>query len=289
MISRRIIAGFRRAFNLHHPGRNLEVFPDDTFLLSYPKSGNTWSRFLVANLIHSGGPVDFSNINGIIPHTEGSTKRYLNSLPRPRFLKSHEYFDPRYPKVIFIVRDPRDVVLSEYYWDIKRRALNEDCRIEDFVERFVSGPLNHSFGTWGDNVASWFYTRRDSPEFLLVKYESLLADPVHEVTRIARFVNIPTERNRIEFAVQQSSADRMRELERKQGHLWASTKETRKDKPFVRSAKSGGWKAELPEACIHRLEKAWGGLMKDLGYELAVLGRVEESTKEAECVANGGH
>ena len=284
----RIIAGFKRAFNLHRPGRNVEVFPDDTFLLSYPKSGNTWSRFLVANLIHTDGPVDFSNINGIIPSTEGTTKRYLTSVPRPRVLKSHEYFDPRYPKIVFIVRDPRDVVLSEYHWDIKRRALKDDCRIEDFVERFVHGPLNHPFGTWGDNVASWFYTRRNSPSFLLIKYESLQTDPVREVTRIARFLNIPAGPDRIEFAFQQSSADRMRELERKQGPVWASTKETRQDKPFIRSAKSGGWKAELPEPCTARLEAVWGGLMRDLGYELATPGLGDPSAKETACLANGG-
>ncbi len=264
----RIIAGFKRAFNLQRPGRNLEVFPDDTFLLSYPKSGNTWSRFLVANLLHAGEEVDFSNINGIIPDTEGTTKRYLNSLPRPRVLKSHQYFDPRYRRIIFIVRDPRDVVLSEYYWDIKRRAVNEDCRIEDFVERFVHGPVNHPFGTWGENVASWFYTRSAHPGFLLLKYESLQADPRHEVGRIARFLNLASDPDRIDFAIRQSSADRMRELERKQGHLWASTKDTRKDKPFVRAAKSGGWRAELPEICVAHVETAWGGLMKDLGYEL---------------------
>jgi Sulfotransferase domain len=268
-VKSRLIAAFRRTFNLHRPGRNLDVFPDDTFLLSYPKSGNTWSRFLVANLLRPSQEVDFSNINSIIPDTEGTTKRYLNALPRPRVLKSHQYFDPRYPKIIFIVRDPRDVVLSEYYWDIKRRAVSDDCRIEQFVQRFVHGPVNHPFGTWGENVGSWFYIRRNSPNFLLVKYESLQADPKHEVGRIAQFLNLPADAERIDFAVRQSSAERMRELERKQGHLWASTKETRKDKPFVRAAKSGGWRAELPEACVTQLEAAWGGLMRDLGYELA--------------------
>ena len=284
----RIVAGFRRAFNLQHPGRNLEVYPDDTFLLSYPKSGNTWSRFLVANLLHAGGPVDFSNINGIIPDTQGSSKRYLNSLPRPRVLKSHQYFDPRYAKIVFIVRDPRDVVVSEYYWDIKRGALSENCRIEDFVERFVRGQVNHPFGSWGDNVASWFYTRRNSPKFLLIKYESLQADPTHEVTRIAKFLNVSTEPGRIEFAIQQSSADRMRDLERKQGHLWSSTKDTRKDKPFVRSAKSGGWKAELPAASVACLEGAWGGLMSDLGYELSGPGVAGAISKETEMAFDRG-
>jgi hypothetical protein len=61
----------------------------------------------------------------------------------------------------------------------------------------------------------------------------------------------------------------MRELEKKQAHLWSSTRETRKDKPFVRSAKSGGWKAELSESSIAEIESAWGGLMRELGYELA--------------------
>lgn len=283
----RVIAAFRRTFNLHRPGRSLDVFPDDTFLLSYPKSGNTWSRFLVANLLRYGQEVDFSNINSIIPDTEGTTKRYLNALPRPRVLKSHQYFDPRYPRIVFIVRDPRDVVLSEYYWDIKRRAIGDDCRLEDFVKRFVRGPVNHPFGTWGENVGSWFYTRRNSSNFLLVKYESLQADPKREVARIARCLNIPAEADRIDFAIRQSSAERMRELERKQGHLWSSTKDTRKDKPFVRAAKSGGWRAELPEACAAQLEVAWGGLMRDLGYEL-VTSAVAAPTGETELAMERG-
>ena len=72
------------------------------------------------------------------------------------------------------------------------------------------------------------------------------------------------------FAIEQSSADRMRGLEQEQAHLWASTRETRKDKPFVRSAKSGGWKAELSEASVAEIESAWGGLMRDIGYELSL-------------------
>jgi hypothetical protein len=62
----------------------------------------------------------------------------------------------------------------------------------------------------------------------------------------------------------------MRALEKKQAHLWSSTRETRQDKPFVRSAKSGGWKAELSEASVAEIELAWGGLMREMGYELVV-------------------
>jgi hypothetical protein len=271
---RRLKVGVKHLFGWHFPGHNLRVFPDDVFLVSYPKSGNTWTRFLVANLAYPEKSPDFSNINNLIPDPEGMSKRNLERSSRPRILKSHHCFDPRFQKVIYVVRDPRDVVVSEYHYDIKRRALAEDYPLPQFVSRFVRGELNHPYGTWGENAASWFYTRRGDPRFLLVKYEALEAQPTVEMGRVADFLGIPGDRERLAFAIEQSSARRMRELEKKQAHLWSSTRETRKDKPFVRAAKSGGWKADLCEASIAEIESAWGGIMRDLSYELVGLGLV---------------
>jgi len=267
---RRLISGVKHLFGLHYPGHNLRVYPDDVFLVSYPKSGNTWARFLVANLVYPEKAPDFSNINDLLPDPEGMSKRNLDRAARPRILKSHNCFDPRFQKVIYVVRDPRDVVLSEYYYDIKRRALAEDYPLQQFVSRFVRGELNHPYGTWGENAASWFYTRRGDPRFLLVRYEGLQSQAMEEMARIASFLGIPADRERLAFAIKQSSANRMRELEKKQAHLWSSTRETRKDKAFVRSAKAGGWKAELSEASIAEIESAWGGPMRDMSYELAL-------------------
>jgi hypothetical protein len=266
---KRLIGGGRRFLGLHFPGRNVAVYSDDIFLVSYPKSGNTWTRFLIANLAYPEQNPDFSNINSLLPDPEAMSARDLKYAVRPRIIKSHQYFDPRYQKVIYIVRDPRDVVLSEYYFDIKRGAIADDFPLQQFVSRFVCGELNHPYGTWGENAASWFYTRCGDPRFLLVKYEALHSQPMDEMGRIANFIDIPARPEKLAFAVEQSSADRMRELEKSQGHLWSSTRETRKDKPFVRSAKSGGWKTELPEASIAKIESKWGRLMCDLGYVLA--------------------
>jgi hypothetical protein len=269
-IMKRLIAGVKHLFGLHVPGRNLRIFPDDVFLVSYPKSGNTWTRFLIANLVYPEKNPDFSNINDLLPDPEATSKRDLDRTARPRILKSHHCFDPAYPKVVYIVRDPRDVVLSEYYFDIKRRAIPNDYPLPPFVSRFVRGDLNHPYGTWGENAATWFYTRRSDPRFLLVRYEALQSQAMQEMGRIASFLGISPDPERLAFAIQQSSADRMRELEKTQAHLWSSTRQTRKDKPFVRSARAGGWKAELPEASVAEIESAWGGLMREMGYELAV-------------------
>jgi Sulfotransferase domain len=266
---KRLIAGGKQFLGLLPPGRRVKVFPDDIYLVSYPKSGNTWTRFLLANLVYPERNPDFSNINALLPDIEEMSKRDLERAQRPRILKSHQYFDPRYPKVIYVVRDPRDVVLSEYHFDIKRRAIADDFPRQEFVSRFVRGEVNHANGTWAENVATWFYTRRGDSRFLLVRYEDLQTQALEEMGKIARFIGISADPERLAFAVKQSAADRMRELEKKQSHLWSSTRTTRQDKPFVRSAKAGGWKVELPEESIAEIEAAWGGLMREIGYELA--------------------
>jgi len=232
-------------------------------------------RFLIGNLIYPEG-VNFSNINQKILDPEDLSKRHLKRLPRPRYIKSHSPYDPRYRKVILIVRDPRDVVLSEYHFDIKRNVIPESFSMERYVREWMDGRGYHESGSWGANVGSWMAARRNVRAFLngqsmlLLRYEDMIDDPNRELARVATFLNIRSDEKRIRNAVERSSADQMRELERKQGHLWSSTRETQQDKPFVRSAKAGGWKTELTEASVAEIESAWGMLMHDVGYELSV-------------------
>jgi hypothetical protein len=263
----KVVAGIRRVFGLYHPGRNLAVFPDDTFLISYPKSGNTWTRFLVANLVYPETTADFSNINQLTPDPEALTKRELLRARRPRFLKSHQYFDPRYPRVIYVVRDPRDVALSQFHFHRKRRLIDDCYPIETFVTRFIAGKTNN-YGSWGENVASWLSTRHGRPGFLLLRYEDMLEDAVRELMKVAAFLDLPADPERIKRAVDRSSASEMRRMEKEQALLWSSTSQTRQDVPFVRSAQSGGWRSGLPEPATAQIEGAWSHLMTYLHYDL---------------------
>src|SRR5690349_20108666 len=78
-------------------GRSQTVYPDDTFIVSYPRSGNTWTRFLVGNLVRPDERATFANIERLVPGAEAQSSRYLKRVPRPRVIKCHQYFDHRYP------------------------------------------------------------------------------------------------------------------------------------------------------------------------------------------------
>jgi len=246
-------------------GRNLRVFPDDTFIASYPRSGNTWTRFLIANLMHPARPVTFANIEAVIPDATALSSRKLKRVPRPRLIKTHEYFEPRYRRVIYLVRDPRDVALSLYNFRRKYRSVDDSYPIERYVtERFLPGDLDIS---WGEHVGSWLGTRMNQPGFLLLRYEDLLRDPPRELSRLASFLGIAASTETLSQAIERSSANRLRQLEKVEHEAWVTTKGKRADVPFIAEAVAGAWKRKLPEPSAAVIEAAWGHLMDFLGYE----------------------
>ena len=249
--------------------RDITIFPDDIFLTSYPRSGNTWTRFLVGNLVHTEEAVTFLNVERLVPDMYKHGDYYLRHLPRPRILKSHEVFDPRYKRIIYVVRDPRDVAVSNYHWEMKQRAMGDNCPIAEFLPKWIEGQVWDRLGNWGDHVTSWMSTRSDREGFLLLRYEDMIEDPARELVKVANLLGIEPTQERLTRAAELSSADRMRQLEEKQGKKWVQTRYTRQDKPFVRKASSGGWKAVLPPECVAQIEAAWGHVMISLGYALS--------------------
>jgi hypothetical protein len=96
----------------------------------------------------------------------------------------------------------------------------------------------------------------------------MIADTAREMEKVVKFIGIASGSEQIVQAVERSSAGRMRKLEQAQTDQCDLTKNSRKDLSFVRAAGSGGWKSDLPQPMVEKIEAAWGQLMRHLGYEL---------------------
>lgn len=262
---------------------------DAVFLVSFPKSGNTWIRFLIGNLVHPDQAVTFATVDRVVPDIYGIGVQHIRRLAAPRLFKSHEAFDPRYRRVIYIVRDPRDVAVSSYHFARKGRWIEDKFPIGAYVEKLFLG-RDHEYGNWGEHVGSWLVNssnasqmiyrrnlaaakftqlgaRGHGRQFLLLRYEDLLENTEAELRKVAEFVGRKASAEDISNAVRLSSADKMKRLEQTQGDQWSTTRQGRKDINFVREARSGQWRETLPLTSVAQIESSWGHLMQLLGYE----------------------
>ena len=157
----------------------------DVLLASYPRSGNTWLRFMLAEVL-SGRPSDFETINRIIPEM-GLQLLAHGLLPNNgRLIKTHEQFRPQYKKAVYIVRDIRDVALSNYARECAEGALF--MSFDEYLPLFLAGKTS-GFGSWSRHVESWLKSPLMSVEaMMIVRYEDLRHDTFGEVSRVLTFL-----------------------------------------------------------------------------------------------------
>ncbi|MHC4617673.1 MAG: sulfotransferase domain-containing protein [Planctomycetota bacterium] len=204
----------------------------DVFFVSYPRSGSTWVRFLLANLIRydSGEPVDFHSVHQIIPDL--MQKEYLEMLPvmpSPRLLKSHHLYDPRFRRVVYILRDGRDVMVSYYYF------LTGKGRFEaSFLEFLKKKDLKPSL--WHEHVESWLL-RGDHSDILVVRYEDLCRQTETKVEQMARFAGLPCDEARLRWAISNASFEAMRRIEAEKGLAFGADRWS----PTIRKGIVGDW------------------------------------------------
>ncbi len=180
--------------------------PADQYLVSYPRSGNTWMRTMVGVLVNpeeQGNP-DFTRQN--IPGISISNAKKINSHISPRIIKSHTWYRKDIRRAVYLVRDGRDVLVSLYHYYITRQN-----KILSFPE-FYSDYVNRKYGQlWHENVESWLVKGKEllGDDLLVISFEELKADTYQVLTQTAEFLGLPAGKSEVELALEASDINRM--------------------------------------------------------------------------------
>lgn len=244
--------------------RHLGIRDADFLLSSFPRSGSTWLRFMLGELL-SGHGADFERIHEVIPYV-GEHRHAPALLPRGgRLIKTHELYRPRGQRTIYLVRDVRAILPSMYKMQ-KRGGYPKD--IGAFVQDFVAGRAGW-FGSWVDHVNFWLGPEPPtSHDVLLVRFEDLREDPTAVLHEIIGFIGIEVEEPRLASAIRNNDLSRMQEKERNAAE--GTILNRRPDLPFVGSGSVAGWRQELDSEHVAIVERAAADVLERLGYPMSL-------------------
>lgn len=272
------------------------------WLVSYPKSGNTWFRIFLSNYIKNpdtplsltdikykktaSSAVYFEETVGLNPFelTENEV-----DLWRPdvyRFLskeyaknedicykKVHDAYTintnkkPLFPEevskgAVYFVRNPLDVCVSF--------ANHNACHIEEKVEQILDE--NASFhgkkrGPLRQILKSWkshieSWQSQSLIPIHFVRYEDMLQNPVGTFGNIIRFLGLEYEEQRLKKAIVNSDFKLLQQMEKENGF----NEKLQQCKNFFWKGKIGNYKDYLTAEQINRIVDYNYNAMKEFGY-----------------------
>ncbi|MGB3809000.1 MAG: sulfotransferase domain-containing protein [Parvibaculum sp.] len=256
------------------------------WLASYPKSGNTWMRSFLHNLLmNPPRPVPINELNrfclgesGAAPYAARAGKPYEDISPeeiarlRPLvhmdftraspdsvFVKTHNYlgtwFDQPLHNMdvtaggIYILRNPLDVALSVTH----HYSMSLDQAIERLATVGVGtdtgdGHVPEVHSSWSHHVASW--TAAPNPQLLVLRYEDMLEQPQIYFRKTAEFLGLNPPQERLDRAIRFSSFKSLKEQEEQEGFRERPKKA---QSSFFREGRSEQWREVLSPAQIRRI------------------------------------
>lgn len=198
-----------------------------TWIASYPKSGNTWVRFMLLNLIF-GTQETTEKLDTLIPDIHKITGQLQIRANASILIKTHFLLSPTMPLFnhsagfIYIVRNPIDVMMSNLNYIFMKQGIENNSVIrnkkkEQYIEQFIDlcgdpYSIRAGRGSWVEHVRSWITNTHGFPS-LVLKYEDLLADPVAQLDKISHFLKLRSSTKELQVAVENSSFERMKEIE----------------------------------------------------------------------------
>lgn len=277
--------------NISHPALEDGL----TFLASYPKSGNTWCRYLIKAYYH-GRPDKFAFFDDVAPYPFQTSSPIPSHALTPEqqvqirpaallhlarmagvhraLVKTHhasqtarglplfaELFTDR---VLHIVRDPRDVLPS--LADHMGLSLEDACTMLCDSSSSLSDrgepedtKMEHFTGSWSDHTGSWL--RQDGVTCKTFRFEDLKEDTAGTFADMLRFLGEEdVNEERLEVAVDRTSLENMRSIEEDVGFHEASP---HSDDGFFRTGETN---KDIPEELRRKIEEEHGDVMEQLGY-----------------------
>ncbi|XP_070394639.1 amine sulfotransferase-like isoform X3 [Dermacentor albipictus] len=201
----RDIDGFRLnayvSVDLYRSALGYKPRADDVFIVTFPKSGTTWTQQIGYLILHDGSPApDGMDFFKTMPFLEMFGAEDVEKMKRPGLIKTHLPYNlvPKSPsaKYVYVCRNPKDVCVSFFYHTKGFVAYDfVDGKLEDFFDVFVQGATD--FGEYFDHVLSWYAHRSDS-NVLFMHYEDIKADPKNHVLKLAAFLGNEHHRKLVE-------------------------------------------------------------------------------------------
>jgi len=244
--------------------KDFELYPDDVWVVTYPKCGTTWTQQIV-RLIRNKGVQDGVRITAAVPFLEANSFYQLDidKIVRPRAFKSHFPYDlfPCGPphttpcKYIYVARNPKDVAVSLYF---HTRALTfPDMDWETFWKKYISGDLD--YGNYFDHLLSWL-PHKDDKNVLFLKYEDMKRNLLRAVSQIAAFIGVDLSSDVIAKIAELASFEKMQH-DSTTNYAWSKLR-SENAPGFLRRGVIGDWKnflsveqsAEMNAICAERLK-----------------------------------
>jgi aryl sulfotransferase len=192
-----------------------------TWLASYPKSGNTWLRFLLANILAGAPPRSSLDVSRLVHDIHRPDDPFEPLDPERLFIKTHHARTDRHPRIaeteraVHVVRHPRDVLLSALNYR-RMEGVIDHLTDAQYAETFIANagdPLwaRLGYGSWAQHAASW--TQATKFPVLTIRYEDLKSTPEATFAEVLGFIGLDATDDDIARAVKQSSFDNLRALE----------------------------------------------------------------------------